>query len=251
MNTYFKNILIYSLGSLILISLISFRALRLSERKVSGIEIEIVNNREFYLIDQFEIQALLNKEHSATVLGANFDQVDFKLLEKQVEENPFVAHIDVFMNVNGILGAKVSQAQPIGRLMNPRGSDQYIDMTGKLLPMNADYTARVPLISFTEYPQWELNLGENDLGKQLMEFLIFINKDEMWKAQIAQLAVNEDNELTLWPQMTKQLILFGPADEIEEKFKKLKLFYKEVLPKKGWNTYSSVNLKYKNQIVCK
>jgi cell division protein FtsQ len=250
MNTYFKNILIYSLGSLILISLISFRALRLSERKVSGIEIEIMSNQDFYLIDQFEIQALLNKEQSV-VLGTNFDQVDIKLLERQVEENPFVAEIDVFMSVTGVLGAKVSPAQPIGRLMSSRGPDQYIDVTGKLLPMNADYTARVPLISFTEYPQWESNLGENDLGKQLMEFLIFINKDELWRAQIAQLAVSQENELTLWPQMTKQLILFGPADEIEEKFKKLKLFYKEVLPKKGWNTYSSINLKYKNQIVCK
>jgi cell division protein FtsQ len=250
MNTYFKNILIYSLGSLILISLISFRALRLSERKVSGIEIEIMSNQDFYLIDQFEIQALLNKEQSV-VLGTNFDQVDIKLLERQVEENPFVAEIDVFMSVTGVLGAKVSPAQPIGRLMSSRGPDQYIDVTGKLLPMNADYTARVPLISFAEYPQWESNLGENDLGKQLMEFLIFINKDELWRAQIAQLAVSEENELTLWPQMTKQLILFGPADEIEEKFKKLKLFYKEVLPKKGWNTYSSINLKYKNQIVCK
>ncbi len=250
MNTYFKNILIYSLGSLILISLISFRALRLSERKVSGIEIEIMSNQDFYLIDQFEIQALLNKEQSV-VLGTNFDQVDIKLLERQVEENPFVAEIDVFMSVTGVLGAKVSPAQPIGRLMSSRGPDQYIDVTGKLLPMNADYTARVPLISFAEDPQWESNLGENDLGKQLMEFLIFINKDELWRAQIAQLAVSEENELTLWPQMTKQLILFGPADEIEEKFKKLKLFYKEVLPKKGWNTYSSINLKYKNQIVCK
>jgi cell division protein FtsQ len=250
MNTYFKNILIYSLGSLILISLISFRTLRLSERKVSGIEIEIMSNQDFYLIDQFEIQALLNKEQSV-VLGTNFDQVDIKLLERQVEENPFVAEIDVFMSVTGVLGAKVSPAQPIGRLMSSRGPDQYIDVTGKLLPMNADYTARVPLISFAEYPQWESNLGENDLGKQLMEFLIFINKDELWRAQIAQLAVSQENELTLWPQMTKQLILFGPADEIEEKFKKLKLFYKEVLPKKGWNTYSSINLKYKNQIVCK
>ena len=250
MNTYFTNILIYSLGSLILISLISFRALRLSERKVSGIEIEIMSNQDFYLIDQFEIQALLDKEQSV-VLGTNFDQVDIKLLERQVEENPFVAEIDVFMSVTGVLGAKVSPAQPIGRLMSSRGPDQYIDVTGKLLPMNTDYTARVPLISFAEYPQWESNLGENDLGKQLMEFLIFINKDELWKAQIAQLAVSEENELTLWPQMTKQLILFGPADEIEEKFKKLKLFYKEVLPKKGWNTYSSINLKYKNQIVCK
>ena len=250
MNTYFKNILIYSLGSLILISLISFRALRLSERKVSGIEIEIMSNQDFYLIDQFEIQALLNQEQSV-VLGTNFDQVDIKLLERQVEENPFVAEIDIFMSVTGVLGAKVSQAQPIGRLMSSRGPDQYIDVTGKLLPMNTDYTARVPLISFAEYPQWESNLGENDLGKQLMEFLIFINKDELWKAQIAQLVVSEENELTLLPQMTKQLILFGPADEIEEKFKKLKLFYKEVLPKKGWNTYSSINLKYKNQIVCK
>jgi cell division protein FtsQ len=250
MNTYFKNILIYSLGSLILISLISFRALRLSERKVSGIEIVIMNNQDFYLIDQFEIQALLDKEQSV-VLGTNFDQVDIKLLERQVEENPFVAEIDIFMSVTGVLGAKVSPAQPIGRLMSSRGPDQYIDVTGKLLPMNADYTARVPLISFAEYPQWESNLGENDLGKQLMEFLIFINKDELWRAQIAQLAVSQENELTLWPQMTKQLILFGPADEIEEKFKKLKLFYKEVLPKKGWNTYSSINLKYKNQIVCK
>jgi cell division protein FtsQ len=250
MNTYFKNILIYSLGSLILISLISFRTLRLSERKVSGIEIEIMSNQDFYLIDQFEIQALLNKEQSV-VLGTNFDQVDIKLLERQVEENPFVAEIDIFMSVTGVLGAKVSPAQPIGRLMSSRGPDQYIDVTGKLLPMNADYTARVPLISFAEYPQWESNLGENDLGKQLMEFLIFINKDELWRAQIAQLAVSQENELTLWPQMTKQLILFGPADEIVEKFKKLKLFYKEVLPKKGWNTYSSINLKYKNQIVCK
>ena len=32
--------------------------------------------------------------------------------------------------------------------------------------------------------------------------------------------------------------------EVAKKFKKLKLFYKEVLPKKGWNTYSSINLKY-------
>jgi len=84
-----------------------------------------------------------------------------------------------------------------------------------------------------------------------MKFLIFINNNDMWRAQIAQLSVSEDDELTLWPQVTKQLILFGHADEIDEKFKKLKLFYTEVLPKKGWNTYSYVNLKYKNQIVCK
>jgi len=251
MNTGLKNILIYSTGILILIFLISFRALRISERKVSGIQIEILNNQDFYLIDKFEIQTLFEMGNSASVLGANFDQVDIKLLETQVEENPFVAEIDVFINVNGVLGANVSPAQPIGRLMSSQGSDQYIDVTGKLLPMNPDYTVRVPLISLMKEGQWTTHLGENDFGKQLLKFLIFIDNNDMWKAQIAQLSVSEDDELTLWPQVTKQLILFGQPEEIEEKFKKLMLFYKEVLPKKGWNTYRYVNLKYKNQIVCK
>ena len=251
MDISIKNICIYSSGILTLIFLISFRALKISEQKVSGIQIEIINDQDFYLIDQFEIQALFDKEHSAALLGANVDQVDIKFLETQAEENPFVTDIDVFINVNGVLGAKVFTAQPIARLMSSQGSDQYIDLTGKLLPMNPDYTARVPLVNLEKEGQWTTHLAENDFGKQLMKFLIFINKNDMWRAQIAQLSVSEDDELTLWPQVTKQLILFGHADEIDEKFKKLKLFYKEVLPKKGWNTYSYVNLKYKNQIVCK
>ena len=251
MDNSLKNICIYSTGILTLIFLISFRTLRISEQKVSGIQIEITNDHDFYLIDQFEIQELFDKENSTAVLGANIYQVNVDLLETQAEKNPFVAEIDVFINVTGVLGAKVSTAQPIARLMSSQGSDQYIDVTGKLLPMNPDYTARVPLISLVKESQWTTHLNENDFGKQLMKFLIFVNNNDMWKAQIAQLSVSADDELTLWPQVTKQLILFGHANDIEEKFKKLMLFYEEVLPKKGWNTYSYVNLKYKNQIVCK
>ena len=49
---------------------------------------------------------------------------------------------------------------------------------------------------------------------------------------------------------TKQKIYFGNTDNMDNKFKKLELFYKNILPTKGWNYYESVNLKFKNQIVC-
>ena len=52
------------------------------------------------------------------------------------------------------------------------------------------------------------------------------------------------------PQITKQKIYFGNTNDMEIKFKKLELFYKNILPTKGWNYYESVNLKFKNQIVC-
>src|SRR5204863_3006814 len=46
-------------------------------------------------------------------------------------------------------------------------------------------------------------------------------------------------------------IVFGDANEAEEKLKKLKLFYKEIMIKAGWNNYSVINLQYKNQVVAK
>ena len=37
---------------------------------------------------------------------------------------------------------------------------------------------------------------------------------------------------------------------LEEKFQKISLFYNDIVSAKGWNTYKSVNVKFKNQIIC-
>jgi cell division protein FtsQ len=37
---------------------------------------------------------------------------------------------------------------------------------------------------------------------------------------------------------------------LENKFKKLKAIYTEVLPKVGFEQYKTINLKYKGQVVC-
>jgi cell division protein FtsQ len=78
----------------------------------------------------------------------------------------------------------------------------------------------------------------------------FIDEDEFWKAQIAQIEIDKAGEMLIYPQVGKQVIEFGTADNYEVKLKKLKLFFKKILPYKGWNTYTKVNIKYNNQIVC-
>ena len=52
------------------------------------------------------------------------------------------------------------------------------------------------------------------------------------------------------PRKLDKYIEFGKAEQIEEKFSKLAIFYQKILPFKGWNTYNRVNLKYFNQIDC-
>jgi len=62
--------------------------------------------------------------------------------------------------------------------------------------------------------------------------------------------VNGAGEIELISRVGNQPVLFGDINDMEEKFDKLLLFYKEGLSKTGWNQYKTINLTYKDQVVC-
>jgi hypothetical protein len=64
-----------------------------------------------------------------------------------------------------------------------------------------------------------------------------------------QIFIEENKDITLIPRVGNQKILFGSIENKDEKFEKLFLFYTKAMPKVGWDTYSIINLKFKNQIV--
>ncbi|MCC6689974.1 MAG: hypothetical protein IT235_00435, partial [Bacteroidia bacterium] len=95
------------------------------------------------------------------------------------------------------------------------------------------------------------NLRKSTLVDDLFELAKYITADEFWKAQIEQVYVNADNELELIPRVGNQRIILGDITEMDQKFKKLLIFYRQGLNPTGWwNKYSVINLKFKNQIVC-
>jgi len=78
----------------------------------------------------------------------------------------------------------------------------------------------------------------------------FIYNDELWRAQIAQVYVDNPNNIELIPRVGPHTIILGSADNFEHKLAKLRIFYQTALPEEGWNKYKQINLKYSNQIVC-
>ncbi|MFT5570180.1 MAG: cell division protein FtsQ, partial [Cyclobacteriaceae bacterium] len=116
---------------------------------------------------------------------------------------------------------------------------------------NTKHTARVPVVELDYKAGWEQSLTEDDFGTKFLALLTHIESDPFWKAQIAHIIVDAQQELTFIPQVTRQEVIFGSTKNMQAKFDRLKLFYTEVLPAKGWNTYAYVNVKYENQIVCK
>ncbi len=234
----------------LMLGLISFSGVKHSRRVIHDVLINIEQEKGNYFIDQPEVLGLLNAQNTDYVLGSRIGDIDLKLLERRVEAHAFVADAQIFHDLKGNLVVEVTQARPIARIYDPYGADKYIDDRGLVLPVNGKHTARVPLVEIEKKIDLKETIIASEEGADLFELLRFIDANDFWKAQIAHLVFEGSGEVTMLPQVTKQKILFGKPSDLVEKFKKLEVFYKEILPNKGWNTYSLVNLKFKDQIVC-
>ena len=94
-------------------------------------------------------------------------------------------------------------------------------------------------------------MQKDDAGKDLFNFIKFIEQDKFWSAQFAQLEVDDRGIINIYPQVTKQLIEFGTVYNYSDKLSKLKNFFTiRFCLTEGWNRYDRVNLQFKEQIIC-
>ena len=55
----------------------------------------------------------------------------------------------------------------------------------------------------------------------------------------------------LVPREGKERFLFGQPENISEKFRKMEMYYRSILPEKGSDAYTTVSVEYDGQIVCR
>ncbi len=182
------------------------------------------------------------KNEGIEIIGKPISAIDFQLLEQIAHAHPFVNEVEVYSTLSGELRFEISQKKPSIRVMSDVLGDFYLDQKGERLPLSEIYTDRVLLANG--------NIHTKHL-KDLFLLATFVNKNKFWNAQIQQIYVAWPHEIQLIPRVGRHKILLGDFSNIEEKFNKLLNFYQYGLNNKGWDLYSTIDLKYKNQVVCK
>lgn len=230
---------------MLMAGLLFFSAKNHPEKELLGsVQVIINNNNDNHYVDQSDIiDELYN-------LYEESNDINLKNIESRLEENPYIKSAQVYKDLKENLLVNVTLRKPMARLVRKNKSHAYISYDGYILPVSTKYNSRVPLISgdYSElFNRTDMLSEEKD--KALFNLLNYIDKDKFLKAQVAQIEVKKNMDIMLYPQVTKQVIEFGKPEEVEEKFNKLKIFYKKILPGKGWNSYSRVNLNFKGQIV--
>ncbi len=218
-------------------------------------KISIVFNEEHQqmpLLSQQDIRNLLSESGKKPLEGKPFEQIDLNFLENRVESSPLVKSCQISRNLRGWLEVRIETHRPIARLVQPdlpdNGLDKYLNEEGRFMPLSDRYTARVLLLSGPYFDRKNHLRARQDTA--LFNLIKSIEQDSLWKAQIEWLELDTQGEITMWPQVGDTPIEFGTANARDLKFQKMSVFFRNILPLRGWNSFSKVSVKYKNQVVC-
>jgi len=231
------------------------RAVMVFHKPIINIDYETENR---FVDEKDVLNQIINPNDSIPLLG---NAINVNHLEEKIKNNPAIKDAEVYKTIDGNLMLEVKQRRPIVRISPKNNTGYYIDENGLLMPLSNKYTSRVLVVNgFLNEPfakRYRFNfahLNDSIIDKTLLDDVYkiskFIDQSDFWKAQIEQIYVNKELDFELIPKVGNHKIVLGGVRNLEAKFKKLMIFYKKGLNKTGWNEYSTINLKYKNQVVC-
>lgn len=206
-----------------------------------GIQVEILNADKKQFVSPKEITQLINSNFRH-ITGEKITNIDLAKVEEIVLNHPMVKTAACYKIQNGNLKVDITQREPVFKIISGEQS-YYIDIDRKMMPTSVYYSAYVPVVTG--------NVNQKFIKDKLFDFIVFLQNDKFLSSQIEQINICPDLEIELVPRIGQHIIFLGTLDNYKEKLERLKTFYEKGLNETGWNHYTSISLKYKDQVVCR
>lgn len=251
--------ILWSLLGIALLVVLGFVEQKESEQYCKAINISIDKGKaEHYFVEKEDVDTLI---HSSELQGKQLGNINISNMERIIRNNPFVENAEVYSTIDAEINIDVTQRNPLLRIINVNNESFYVDVNGTLMPASEKYAARVLIATGNITDTYSFRKIKSPINNKdttehytLLDSLFLLAKkiarDTFMMPLTEQIYVNNEREFEIIPRIGKYVIVVGSIADIEEKFNKLSVFYKKGLPKVGWNQYSTINLKYKNQVVC-
>ncbi|MET2983846.1 cell division protein FtsQ/DivIB [Aureibaculum conchae] len=218
--------------------LYGFSSTRNKAKRVEKVNINFENGDNLFIT--YETVNKLLVQNFGRLQSQPKENLFLNKMEETLLSNEMVENAEVFINVDGELGAFIKQKTPIARV-NENGLAYYMDSRGGKMPLSSNYSARVPIVEGVENGQ---------LSNELFKLAMVIYNDDFLKKQVVGIVQKAKQEFVLKTRIGNQQVELGSLDQLDQKIKKLKVFYQKVINDKTLNSYKTINLEYNNQVVC-
>lgn len=205
----------------------------------TNVEVEVVNVDSTSFVTPEGVLSDL-KGQGITLVGKRMGDIDASDIEEALKLSPYLENADIVKGQNGHLLIRVYQLVPVIRVFDGDES-YYVNRAGKHMAATSYYHSDVPVVQghFTrKYP-----------ATRLLPLIEYVESDSLLRSMVTMYCMRDTNNILIIPVFSGHVVNIGQATDFENKFEKLKLFYRKVLPKKGWQTYDTISVKWDHQVV--
>ena len=219
-------------------------------RKIS---VRIADSRVNKLISTEEVLSTIG---SGDIFGKRMDSIDLHNIEEKLSGRGEVLSCEAYLpEKDSMLVVTVTQRRAAIRLITNEGESYYCDRDGFIFPVLNHMD--VPVIT-GEIPvaleNGRKGFACEDEKKWLDEVLgvtSWIDSHRQWRDMFSQIDVEPNGDLDLYPSQGNVRFVIGNSADMDTKFRKISQYYRGIEPAVKKGKYSCVNVKYKNQIICK
>lgn len=239
----FKKLTLLLLIPLVLVGVYFLSTGKQQNSICEGVEININYKTEQALLSEKDIYKMLGyPDGEKSFVGKNSGDFDINAMEKRLRKYKTIQKAEIYMGISGNLIVEIKERNPVVRVIPEGKSGYYICEDRVKIPLSSNFTPDlIPATGFM-----------NDLVDRKLHAVVgFVNNNSFWKEQIEQFFVSANGDISFIPFSGVHEVILGDTTDMDEKFKRLDVFYKKGLSKIGWDKYKTVNLKFKGQVICK
>lgn len=219
------------------------------------LDVRVKDSLERRFVAREDVEKWLDNEYGAYT-GQRLDSVNLSRIEGIILGHSAVKTCEAWLTDDGTLHIELTQREPAVRF-DTGSNGYYSDAQGFIFPLQARGTADVPVVD----GKIPLQAGRGFKGElkdpsqkawlgKALDLATYI-KGSAWEKGIAKITVGDDGNIVMKPAEGKETFLFGPPDRIPEKFSLMDKYYSAIVPAKGSGFYSTVDVRYKGQVVCR
>ena len=183
--------------------------------------------------------------------------VDLPHILNELDRNPWIENRNAFVDLDGKLNINIKEYEPMLRVFSIQGQSIYLTNEGMVLPPCKHYRPYLLIASghynFNEIGNTYQLSDTTELDCMLLNTLRIakaIGKNDFIKNAISQIYLTPKGEFELVVRGVDARVIVGDTCQIDDKLKRLEIFTKKKFDTQELTEMKTINLKYKNQVVC-
>ncbi len=211
------------------------------------------NQEENFFLDKTEIVKLLKVAAKGNIKGQSKESFNLLEMESLLEDNVWIKDAQLYFDNKDVLHVSVTEREPVARIFTGSGKTFYIDADEKGIPLSENVSTKLPV--FTNVPDKKDRTKKDSLLiHDIRTTAQFINSNPFWKSQVAQVDLVQSDADGSWqfemvPVVGNHIVKLGDGENIDQKFNRLFIFYKEILSRTGFDKYKTIDVRFAGQVI--